>query len=81
MALQSGDTTELFCFHVRHMLFCFRFFFFFFSPLKNLSHSWFASITKTGWGLDLTWYSLLIHNLDDFMSPVFATHFINSENL
>ena len=36
------------------VIFCFHFFFFF-SPLKNLgSHSWFASITKTGWGLDLT---------------------------
>ena len=84
MALQRvGHNWAVFCFHVCLVLFFVSAFFFFFSPLKNLgSHSWFASITKTGWGLDLTlkvWFA--DSQFRWFYVPCVCYPFINSENL
>ena len=83
IALQRvGHNWAIFCFYVCHILF-FVFAFFFFSPLKNLvSRSWFTSITKPGWGLDLTlrvWFA--DPRFRRFYVPCICYPFINSENL
>ena len=84
IALQRvGHNWAIFCFYVCHILFFVFAFFFFFSPLKNLvSRSWFTSITKPGWGLDLTlrvWFA--DPRFRRFYVPCICYPFINSENL